>query len=143
MDGNMYSTNDGSALSGIFMMLFFFGVYFYFAFAQFKIAQKIGHQNEWFAFVPILNLVQLIQLAGKSMLWFLFMFIPFVNIFCFVSIWMEIAKRTGKSAVVGFLTIIPIVSFFTIGMMAFGSSGSGSDFAPPSESKPHQPAGVA
>ncbi|RME31676.1 MAG: hypothetical protein D6800_00545 [Candidatus Zixiibacteriota bacterium] len=144
MDGNMYATSDGGAFGGMMMMLFFFAAYFYVAFAQMKIAQKVNHENPWFAFIPILNVVQLIQMAQKPMWWLLLLFVPLVNIVCLAALWMGVAKRIGHSPVVGFFTIVPVISFFTLGVMAFGSGNGGSGNMPPrTPSQPRQPAGVA
>lgn len=145
MEGNFSQAGDPSAFGGMITMLFFFGIYFYFAFAQFKIAQKLSHENAWFAFIPILNTVQLIQMAGKPMVWFVGLLVPIVNFVMFIMLWMEVAKRTGHSPVVGFLTMIPPITFITIGMMAFGG-GSGqrpSAPMPPSERQaPREPQSV-
>jgi len=142
MDGNMYATSDGGAFDGMLMMLIFFAAYLYVAYAQMKIAQKVKHENPWFAFIPILNVVQLIQMAQKPLWWLLLLFVPLVNIVCLAALWIGVAKRIGHSAVVGFFTIVPLVSFITLGVMAFGS-GSGSALPPQTPSRPRQPAGVA
>ena len=137
MEENFNQAGDAGAMGGM-MMLFLFGVYFYFAFAQFKIAQKLNHDNAWFAFIPILNIVQLVQLAGKPMIWFLGMLVPVVNLVMYAMIWIEIAKKAGHSSLVGFLSIIPPISFITVGMIAWGRGSASSQSAP--MSPPQQPA---
>lgn len=147
MEGNFNQAGDAGAFGGI-IMLIIIGMIFYFAFAQFKIAQKLNHQNAWFAFVPILNTVQLIQLAGKPMIWFLGLLVPFVNIVLFAMLWIQVARATGYSAIVGFLTLIPPISLVTIGMMAFGggsgsnSGGHSSVVPPPQQPTPQHPQSV-
>lgn len=145
MEGNYTQVGDAGAFGGMIMMLFFFGIYFYFTFAQFKIAQKLNHPKAWHAFVPILNLLQFIQLAGKPMVWFIGLLVPIINIVMLVIMWMEIAKKTGYSSLVGFLTIIPPIGFITIGMMAFGS-GSGprpaASIPPSPQEAPREPQNV-
>ena len=138
MEGNMYQPSDAGMMAGMLVWLIMLGVYFFFAFMQFKIAQKLRHENAWFAFIPILNTVQMVQLAGKSLLWFFFMFIPIVNVICLAIVWIEIAKAVGKSPVVGFLSIIPPISFFTLPMMAFGDSQSAAP-GPPSQTTTREP----
>ena len=143
MEGNFNQAGDAGAFGGIFSLLIF-GAFIYFAFAQFKIAKKLNHENAWFAFVPILNTVQLIQMSGKPMVWILGLFVPIVNVVVFAILWIEIAKATGHSAIVGFLTLIPPICFVTIGMMAFGkgSGGHPSSMPPPRQSTPQQPQSV-
>jgi len=134
----MYESSGNAGMGG-FMFLLILGAYLYFAFAQFKVAQKLRHNNAWFAFIPILNTVQLIQMAAKPMIWLLFLLVPIVNIVCFAILWMEVAKATGHSPVVGFLTIVPLLGFISIGIMAFGS---GQMPVPPNSPQPKQPANV-
>ena len=138
----MYEANDGSPFGAIMLMVIL-AVYAYFAFAQYKIAQKAGHSSPWMAWIPIANLFQLIDIAGKQWFWILLLFVPFVNIICFAILWAEAAKRIGCSEVWGWLTILPFINFVSIGVMAFGSGspqvsgstqgstqGSGSTYVP-------------
>ncbi|MFH2036937.1 MAG: DUF5684 domain-containing protein [Candidatus Zixiibacteriota bacterium] len=136
----MYDNNfaDPSPAGSGALMLFFWAVmlvlYFYFAFMQFRIASnKTGNADiAWFAFIPILNTVLLIKMASKPMWWFLVLCIPIVNIIAFFVLWMEVAKACGQSAVWGFLTMIPPISFISIFVMAYGSRPYDTSAAPPS-----------
>ena len=114
----MYESNYGNEF-GVLFYLFFIAVYFYFTFAQYKIAQKIGHHSSWWAFVPILNAFQLVQLAGKEWWWFLLLFVPVLNIVFYAWCWIDTAKRCGHPPIWGFLTIIPFLNFISIGIMGF------------------------
>jgi hypothetical protein len=139
----MYETSSGGT-AGIFVLLIVFAFYFYFAFAQYKIAQKLGHGNAWYAFVPILNTIQLIQMAHKPMIWLLFLLLPVVNVVCFAILWINVAKMTGYSPAVGFFVLIPPISLITIGIMAFGQGKQRpSPFPPHDHTKPKQPQSVA
>jgi hypothetical protein len=136
----MYQTNDASGF-GALAFLLIFAVYAYFAYAQHRIAAKLGHPNPWFAWIPIVNTFQLVEMAGKPWHWFLFLLIPGVNIVCFAILWMETAKRVGCSSAWGIMTLVPFINFVAIGVMAF-SSGSNSGYYPPStppSQKPRQP----
>jgi hypothetical protein len=117
----MYEANTGGDY-GMWFWIITFAVYFYFAFAQYKIAEKIGTPNAWFSFVPILNLVLLIQMAQRPMWWFILLLVPVINVICYAIIWMDVAKNSGSSPVLGFCNIIPFLNLITIGMMAFGGS---------------------
>jgi len=136
----MYETNAGAGF-GAFTWLLMLGMYLYFSYAMYKIAQKLGHDSPWWAWVPILNTIQLIQMACKPMYWFVFLLVPVVNIVCFAILWIEVAKRTGHSAWIGFCTLLPLVGFVTVGMMAFGSN-TGQSPTPPTYQEPKQPANV-
>ncbi|MFZ5979206.1 MAG: DUF5684 domain-containing protein [Candidatus Zixiibacteriota bacterium] len=114
----MYEANYGQNFGALFY-LFIFAFYFYYGFAQYKIAQKIGHESPWWSFIPFLNAFQLVQLARKEWYWFLFFFIPFVNIIPLAIVWWHTAKNCGHSPVWGLLTIVPFINFISIGIMAF------------------------
>ena len=140
----MYETSSsGGAAGGMFVFLFAFALYFYFSFAQYKIAQKLGNDNPWFAFIPILNTVQLVQMGQKPMYWLLFLLLPIVNIVCFAVLWMDVARKIGHSPAVGFFVLIPPISLITIGIMAFGQGKQRSGPFPPHDHKmPKQPQNV-
>lgn len=141
----MYQQSSGEPLFGLFMLLFFAAYYLYFCFAQFKIAQKLGTPNAFFAFVPILQTWQLVTMAGKSALWFVGCLVPFVNVIIFAVLWMEVAKNVNKSPAIGILNIFPFINLFSISLMAFGGSSAPrheSPFPPHRQEQPRQPMNV-
>ena len=105
---------------GFFTMFLWLAVYFFYTGCQFAIAKKISHKYPWWAFVPVLNLYQTVEMAGKEWYWFVFYFIPFVNIFAFAAVWWEIAKTCNKSPIYGILMLLPIINFFAIAGLALG-----------------------
>lgn len=97
----------------LFVLLFVFVVYVLMAISLMKIANRTNTPNAWFAWIPILNLVLMLQIAGRPMWWLIFFLVPIINIAGIVLnfvIWVDIAKRLGKSAVWGILAaLIPII----------------------------------
>lgn len=121
-----YAVSGASSTGDTFLTMFGWFVvtvlYFYFAFMMYKMAQKTGQaDNAWFAFIPILNTVLLIQMAEKPMHWFLLLFIPIVNVVLFFKLWMDAARSCGQSAVWGFLMMIPFLNFVAAFVLAFNS----------------------
>lgn len=94
-------------------------LYAYFAFSLMTIANKTDTENAWFAWVPILNFILMLQIAEKPMWWILLMLIPFVNIIVAIIIWMAIAEARGFPSWWGVLLIVPIVNFIVPGYLAF------------------------
>ncbi len=109
----------------IFALLFIFLVLYAFsAFCLQKIAQRTGHDdNGWYAWVPILNLFLMVQIAEKEWWWILLMFIPYVNIVIIVILWMGISEARGKSPWLGLLIVVPIAPLFLMAYLAFSSDG--------------------
>jgi hypothetical protein len=100
---------------GLFLLLLvvFVIVYILVAISLMRIAKRTNTENAWFAWIPILNLILMLQIAQRPMWWLIFFLVPFVNIVGIVLqfvIWIDIAKRLGKSPVIGFFAgLIPII----------------------------------
>jgi hypothetical protein len=83
------------------------------------IATKTGADNPWFAWIPILNLFLLCEVAGMSYWWILGLFIPVFNILAFTLLWVGLAEQRGKPFWVGILIIVPFVNLIVPGYLAF------------------------
>lgn len=133
----MYQNNDGS-MAGMMVFIIIAAVYFYFAYAQYRIALKADHHAPWMAWIPIANTFQLVEMAGKPWHWVVFLLVPLVNIVCFGILWAEVAKRCNCAALWGWLMLVPFINFVSVGVMAFGASSQGSGYMPPPPPKPEQ-----
>ena len=89
-----------------------------------KIAKKTNTENAWFAWIPILNIILMIQCTKKPLWWIILFFIPFVNIVASIMVWMAIAKNLGKPEWLGILMLIPIANFVIPAYLAFSDSGN-------------------
>lgn len=115
----MESYDSGSA--GLFasmgvmivMLVFYAALYILIAVSLKRIAERTGiTENSWWAWVPILNFLLMLQIAGKPAWWIVLMLIPFVNFVVSIIVLMEVAKARGKEAWWGIVTaIIPFVGF--------------------------------
>jgi hypothetical protein len=113
----------------LFFLLVFLVIYVYMAICLMKIAKKTNTENAWFAWIPILNMVLMVQVSKKPIWWIILFFIPLANIVAMIIIWMAIAKELGKPEWLGILMIVPIANFVVPGYLAF--SGNGSPVQPP------------
>lgn len=93
--------------------------YIYFSLALMVIANKTGTPNSWFAWVPILNLILMIQIARKPIWWILLFLIPIVNIVILVILWMAIAEARNKPSWWGILMIVPLIGVVVPGYLAW------------------------
>jgi len=139
----MYESAQGD-FYGMFFWIAALAMYFYFSFAQYKMAQKTGHTAPWWAFIPILNTFQLIQMAGKEWYWFLFCLVPIVNVICFAILWANAAKACHHAPFWGVLMLLPFINFVAVGVLGF-TQGKHFSHTPPPPAQPRQqtPAGVA
>lgn len=97
----------------LFVMILVIIVYVIVAMSLMRIAKRTNTDNAWFAWIPLLNLILMLQIAKRPMWWLVFFLVPFINIVGVVLqfvIWIDIAKLLGKSAAIGFLAgLIPII----------------------------------
>ncbi len=114
------SGSDGSsALSSIISII----IYFVAAFFCFKIYEKCGVENPWFAFIPILANYANFQAGDEEnpLLWTILACIPCVNIVAVVKLiisWVNICKKINKSP--WLLLLIPCFSVLILGYFAYG-----------------------
>jgi hypothetical protein len=74
----------------------------------------------WAAIVPVYNVVLLLKLAGRPLWWLLLLCIPFVNLFVFLVMSIDVAHNFGKRAAFGLgLTFLGFVFYPLLG---FGSA---------------------
>lgn len=122
----------GMAIFGgmmLFLLIVFLIFYIYFAICLMKMAKKTGTANAWFAWIPILNVVLMLQIAKKPIWWLILFLIPFVNIIMSILVWMAVAKELGKPEWLGILMIVPVANIIVPGYLAFSNSNS----APPAQ----------
>ncbi|MFA5872072.1 MAG: DUF5684 domain-containing protein [Parcubacteria group bacterium] len=100
---------------GIFLliMLAVIVIYVIMAISLMRIAKRTGTENAWFAWIPILNLILILQIAQRPMWWLIFFLVPVLNIAGIVLqfvLWVDIAKRINKPVWMGVLAaLIPII----------------------------------
>jgi hypothetical protein len=113
--------------------------------SMWKLFTKAGKPG-WASIVPFYNTWVMLEIAGKPPIWFLLLFVPVVNLVVAVILYIEIAKRFGKSgwfAVV--LLLLPFIGFPILGFgkarytPAPGDAGAGLPPAPITPTSPTPP----
>ena len=115
---NLLGAGLGMGMIG-FMCCFYLVIYLYFAFCIYRIAQKCNVEMAWLAWIPIVQVIPLIQAARKPLWWIILLLIPLVNIVIAVIIWMGVAEQRGKPSWVGILMIVPLVNLVIPAYLAF------------------------
>src|SRR5512135_3700468 len=69
-------------LSGLFIFAIVIAIILYVivAISLMKIAKRTNTENAWFAWIPILNLILMLQIARRPMWWLVFFLVPLINI---------------------------------------------------------------
>ena len=98
-------------------------MYVYMGLTLSTIAKKIKAENSWFAWVPILNLVLLAQMAEINPAMLLIFLIPiagaFYGIYFSAVAYMKIAEKRGLDKYLGLLIFVPVVNFIFMGYLAW------------------------
>lgn len=108
-------------LAGFLGMILLFGgaVYVYMALALMTIANKTNTQNAWLAWIPIANIILMLNIARKPLWWILLMLLPLVNLVIAILVWMAIAEARHKPNWWGILMIVPVVNLIVPGYLAW------------------------
>ena len=110
-----------AAASGffVFFLIFVAAIYVYMALAIQTIAQKTHTENAWLAWIPIVNIVLLLNIAKKPIWWIILFFIPLVGIIIAIIVWMGVAEARNKPSWWGILMIVPVVGLIVPGYLAW------------------------
>lgn len=140
MDEYGLSAEDTGALAilaglGIVMAVVALVVWLFIGYCLGKLFEKAG-KPMWAGFVPIYNMVVILQIVGRPIWWialFLVAFIPFVGAIAALAlsavIWIDFAKSYGKDMVWGLL-----LTFFGIVMLPIMAFSSDTRYVGPSVS---------
>jgi hypothetical protein len=116
--------NGGLVAFYVIFLLLGIASYVFVSYCMMKMADKLGVENGWFAFIPLLQYWLYCQMAEKENSWFIIMLI---FSFCFfpvtfvmmILIMMDIAEKLGFESWWGILIIIPIFNFYVVYKLAF------------------------
>ena len=104
---------------GILPLIVALGIYFFFSYCLVTLGRKLGDARSWWGWVPVLQVLMMLRVAGLSYWWFLALLIPLVNIGVAIYVWVRIAQKRLKPGWIGALMIIPGLDLFVLGYLAF------------------------
>ena len=107
------------AIMGVLWLLILVG-YVYTAICWMMIAKRTNTENGWFAFIPILNMILMLQIAKRPLWWIILMLIPIVNLVATIIVYIDVLKVLKRPTWWVILQFIPIVNFVFLGIMAWG-----------------------
>ena len=131
--GNVPPPDFVNAMVAGFMTTFLLisaGMYIFFSLCLYLIAKKLNVAEAWAAWIPLIQVWPFLSSAGKPCWWVILLFIPLVNIFIGVHLWMCIAENLGRNKWLGLLMLLPIVNFVFIGVLAFSKEETAQQAAP-------------
>ena len=81
---------------------------------------KKADQPAWAAFVPVYNMVVLLQVVGRPLWWLVLLLIPGVNVVALIVIYHDLSKSFGHDA--GFTVGLVLLSVVFLWILWLGSS---------------------
>ena len=111
----------GLLAGGMLLVVLVVGLafYAYFALALQTIANKTHTENAWMAWIPIVQIVLMLNIAKKPIWWIILFFIPLVSLVMAIIVWMGVAEARGKPSWWGILLIVPLVGLIVPGYLAW------------------------
>jgi hypothetical protein len=107
------SSSSSGAMIGFWVGLLFWILMIV---AVWRIFVKAGEAG-WKSIIPFYSSYILFKIAGRNGLWFLALFVPFVNIFVLLMLAIDLAKHFGKSTLFG---VVALWIFSVIGFLILG-----------------------
>lgn len=104
---------------GMIPLIIFALIYVYVSLALQTIANKTNTANAWLAWIPIVNIFLMLNIAQKPLWWFILFLIPLVNLVMSIIVWMAIAEKRGKPGWWGIMLIVPVMNIIMPGYLAW------------------------
>ena len=101
------------------MVVLYLAAYAFGAICLMTIAKKLGSNETWMAWVPVLNFYMMCRLAGRPAWWLVLLLIPGVNIVIGIIVWMKICELRGRPNWWAVLFLIPVVNIVILIILAF------------------------
>ena len=103
----------------LFIAVVGIGLYVYIALALSTIAKKTNTENAWWGWVPILQIILMLNIAKKPVWWIILLLVPLVNLIIGIMVWMAVAEARGKPSWWGILLIVPVLGVIVPGYLAW------------------------
>lgn len=105
---------------GFGIMIFYVVVLLFYGFCMYKIFKKAGVENAWAGFIPIYNIVVLLQVVKKPLWLIILFFIPIANLYASWVVNENLAKGFKKETPL-YTILLFFLGFIFIPVLAFGN----------------------
>jgi hypothetical protein len=118
-ESDILNTEDEKQISGMTELVSFLiglATYIFTSLALAKIGKELGYKNSWFAWIPLLNTIMLMQLGEKSAWWIL---VPFIGEIMMIIAIMRITEKRGYDKLLGLLVLTGIGAYILLYLLAW------------------------
>jgi hypothetical protein len=109
-----------SAAAGLGLLVF----HVIMAAALWKMADRTKEEPQWFALVPLLNIVLFLKIAKRPVWWLILFFIPIVNLITVVVATMALCQRFGLNKWWGLASLVSPLNLVLYLYLAYGTEKS-------------------
>lgn len=119
------SEQDGAVIAGLglvailVVLVISLALYVFFCFCCKRICEKCGKDPGVLIWIPIVNLIPLLEVAGLPVWTIILFFIPLANFIIAIVMWAKICVARGKSGWLVLLMLIPVVNLIFLPYLAF------------------------
>jgi uncharacterized membrane protein YhaH (DUF805 family) len=116
------SAAAGTAMSlgvMLFTLVISLALYVFFCFCLKRICEKCGVNPGVLIWIPIAQVIPLLEVAKMPVWMIILLLIPLVNLVVFVMMWVKICQARGKSGWLVILLFIPVVDVIFFPYLAF------------------------
>ena len=119
------SNEDGALFAGLGIvavlvaLVFALAIYIFFCFCCKRFGEKCGKDPGVLIWIPIVNLIPLLEIAGMPVWMIILFFIPLVGLVVGIMMWAKICVARGKSGWLVLLMLVPIANLIFIPYLAF------------------------
>ena len=89
--------------------------------ALWKMSERTKDEPQWFALVPLLNIVLFLKIAQKPVWWLILFFIPIVNLITLAVASMSLCRRFGINQWWGLASLVSPLNLVLYLYLAYGT----------------------
>ncbi len=121
MDDSSSASAIPAIIGGLVGLVVGIGVYAFFCFCLKRIVEKCGGDPGILIWIPIAQLIPLLNVVGWETWKIVLFFIPIVSLIFGVMLWIEVLKKLGKPPALVIMLFVPCVNFFFLPYLAFAN----------------------
>ena len=84
-----------------------------------RICEKAGHEPGILIWIPIANMIPLLEVAGLPLWYIVLLLVPCVNVIVSIYLWWKICEARGKPGALSLLLLVPVANIVLPLYLAF------------------------
>ena len=123
MEAPHSSINAVALGMGLIVLLFVLAIslafYVFYSYCFMRICKKTGHEPGALVWIPLVQFIPLLRVAGWPAWYLLSIFLPPVFVVVHIWMWVKICQARGKSGWMVLMLLVPVVNLVFVPYLAF------------------------